>query len=401
VSPERRSDGPPVRATRATLRIITIGHSYVVTRNRELARALGLAGAGRWDVTVVSPQRFPGDFGPLELQSQDDHAIRVEGVPVRFARKIHFMRYGGALRKLLKERWDVVHAWEEPYIAASAQIARAAPKSSRLVYATFQNIAKRYPPPFRMIERISMSRADGWIAFGKTVEQALQTSSLYARTPHRVIPFGVNVEQFRPDAAMRRATRELLGWPANDEMTVLGFLGRFVQQKGVRLLMQRLDAQGGQWRALFVGGGPLHDEMRAWAERYTDRVRIVTGVPHSGVPAYLNAMDVLCAPSVSTERWKEQLGRMLIEAFACGVPVIASDSGEIPHVVGNAGLIVAEHDEGAWHSALEAILADRSLRAELAGTAHARAETHFAWPVVARQHLDFFQELIEAAPRAR
>ncbi len=387
-------------STERKLRVITIGHSYVVARNRELARALALAGAGKWEITVVAPERFPGDFGRLELQQQDTEQVRLEGVPVRFARKIHLMRYGGKLRKLLEERWDVVHCWEEPYIMAGAQIARRTPKGSRLVYATFQNIAKRYPPPFGMVERRSMSRADGWIAFGNTVEQALVSRSMYADTPHRIITFGVNLDRFKPDVLQRRATRDALGWPADGGVPVLGFLGRFVEQKGVRLLMQRLDALKHEWRALFVGGGPLHHELTMWAARHPANVRIVTGVPHAEVPPYLNAMDVLCAPSLSTRRWREQLGRMLIEAFACGVPVIASDSGEIPYVVGDAGVIVPELGEDAWHAALERMVLDDSLRAELAGRARARAEELFAWPVVARKHLDFFRELMESPARA-
>ena len=94
------------------------------------------------------------------------------------------------------------------------------------------------------------------------------------------------------------------------------------------------------WRALWVGGGAMEGMLRDWAARHGDRVRIVTGVGHDRVPGYLNAMDLLAAPSQTTPRWKEQFGRMLLEAMAAGVPVVASDSGEIPHVVKDAGRVV-------------------------------------------------------------
>jgi glycosyltransferase involved in cell wall biosynthesis len=84
---------------------------------------------------------------------------------------------------------------------------------------------------------------------------------------------------------------------------------------------------------------------------------------------------------------------MLIEAFACGVPVLASDSGEIPHVVDGAGVLVSEGDEAAWLTALSALLEDPARRTDLARLGRARAETVYAWPVVARQHLTFFDEL--------
>src|SRR5207245_3085384 len=108
--------------------------------------------------------------------------------------------------------------------------------------------------------------------------------------------------------------------------------------------------------------GPLKADIQAWSRQYGDRVRIHPAVSHDEVPAWLNAMDVLCAPSLTTPRWREQFGRMLIEAFACGVPVIASDSGEIPYVVGDAGLIVAERDAAAWTRAIQRLFADSSLR---------------------------------------
>ena len=87
---------------------------------------------------------------------------------------------------------------------------------------------------------------------------------------------------------------------------------------------------------------------------------------------------------------------MLIEAFACGVPVLASDSGEIPYVVGDAGAVAAERDEAAWRGALGALLESPARRAELAARGRARAAEHFAWPVVARRHLEFFDELLAA-----
>ena len=112
------------------------------------------------------------------------------------------------------------------------------------------------------------------------------------------------------------------------------------------------------------------------------------------MPAYLNAMDLLCAPSQTTGKWREQFGRMLIEAFACGVPVVASDSGEIPHVVGDAGILVPEADDAAWVRTIHGLLADPQRRAGLARRGRDRAVNVYAWPLVARRHLEFFGELL-------
>ena len=375
-------------------RLLTVGHSYCVARNRQLADALARAGEGEWEVTAAAPTRFPGDFGPVALEPLPGERARVVGVPVRGASRIHLMRYGGRLRELLREGWDVVHCWEEPYVLAGAQVARWTPPGAVLVYATFQNLSKRYPPPFSWAERYAMQRAGGWIAFGRTVEEALRGRPGYASLPRRVIPLGVDTERFRPDPAAGERARHALGWSAEGP-PVVGFLGRFVPEKGLPLLLRALDRVESPWRALLVGGGPLEGEVHAWAAGHGGRARVVTGVRHDEVPPWLCAMDLLCAPSLTTPRWREQLGRMLIEAMACGVAVAGSSSGEIPHVLADAGVVVQEGDEGAWAAALARLLEDHGARAAWVARGLARARAEFAWPVVARAHLDFFGELLE------
>ncbi len=369
-------------------RLLAIGHSYCVELNRRLPQEM--ARAGNWDVTVVAPDRFRGDFETHTTTPAADEPCRVVPVPIRFGARVHTMLYGAALRSLLAERWDAVHCWEEPYVASALQIARAVPANTPLVFATFQNIVKRYPPPFNWIERAVRARADGIVAFGRTTREVLDARGW--RQPIRTIPPGVDVQQFAPDCALGGRTRAALGW-SDREAPVVGFVGRFVPEKGLRLLLETLDAVSAPWRALFVGSGPLASELRTWAAAHGSRVRIESGVSHDRVPAFLNAMDILCAPSQTATAWREQFGRMLIEAFACGVPVIASDSGEIPHVVADAGLVVAEADTRAWAAAIDRLLRDEAARQELRRRGRCRAESVYAWPIVARQHLTFLEEL--------
>ena len=371
-------------------RLLTIGHSYAVGLNRRLAHELALT--GDWDVTAVAPARFRGDFGWHVAQAQPGERCAVAAVPAHFTRPVHLMLYGRPLAELLRQPWDLVHCWEEPYVAAAAQVAVRLPPRVPLVFATFQNILKRYPPPFSWIERRALDRADGLIAFGRTVFDVLIRRG-FSRARARVIPPGVDPVRFAPDRAARDEVRGALGW--RDDVPVVGFLGRFVREKGVMLLADVLDRVAVPWRALFVGSGPIEPDLRSWARRHGDRVVIETGAGHDDVPRWLNAMDVLCAPSQTTPRWREQFGRMLIEAFACGLPVVASDSGEIPHVVGDAGIIVPEGDPAAWSRVLQQVLTDAALRADLGMRGRRCALTTYDWPIVARQHSQFFQQLIE------
>ena len=373
-------------------RLVTISHSYVVANNRRLAHEMAVQGRGRWEVTAIAPARLAGDLRTVALEPIDGEACTTHGLRVRLGRIPHLRRYERQLRMLLAAPWDVVHIWEEPYVAACAQAASVAPKDARVVPATFQNIVKTYPPPLGFYERSVMRRASGWIAFGETVHEAQASKSQYAARPSRVIPPGVDVVRFHPDAAARTAVRARLGW--DDGTPIVGFLGRFVPAKGLRVLISALAGIRQPWRALFVGGGPMADELSAFSAAHSGRVQVLTDVSHGDVPDHLNAMDLMCAPSQTTARWREQFGRMLIEAMACGVPVVASRSGEIPHVVGDAGLVVDEADVASWTSAIDRLLGDPAARRDLSARGMARAHDKYAWPVVARAHLTFFEELL-------
>ena len=78
-----------------------------------------------------------------------------------------------------------------------------------------------------------------------------------------------------------------------------------------------------------------------------------------------------------------------------GVPVVGSDSGEIPHVLSDAGIIVPEKDEALWGRALEQLVSDPDQRVELSKRGLERARSVYAWPEVARQHAEFFSQLLD------
>lgn len=380
-------------------RLISIAHSYCVALNRRLAHEMAQVGAGEWEVTAVAPSFFHGDLRPIPLETQPGELCRLEAVPAHFTKHIHVMLYGRRLREILCQTWDLVHSWEEPYILAGGQVAWWAPPRLPLVFWTAQNISKRYPPPFAQLEEYCLDRCVGWMACGQSVVETLLPRG-YSHKPYRVMPLGVDLNHFHPNPSMKTQIRQRLGW-VEPGPPVIGYLGRFVAEKGLILLTDVLDRTPSSWRALFVGRGPLEKRLREWAAGHGDRVQVVTDVKHDQAPAYLNAMDILCAPSQTTPRWREQLGRMLIEAFACGVPVVASDSGEIPYVVTDAGVVVGEKDELGWARALINLLEDPSQRAELSARGIERARRVYSWPIIARQHLDFFNELLDSPGNGR
>jgi glycosyltransferase involved in cell wall biosynthesis len=359
----------------------------VVAQNRRLAHELARQGAGEWDVTAAAPARLPGDLRSIELEPILDEACGLVPLDVHFGSYPHFRTYGG-LRALLDREWDLVHCWEEPYVLAAAQIASHTKAGTRFVPATFQNIAKRYPIPIAMLERRVMDRADGWVAFGRTIYDTQHERPGYTGKPARILNPGVDVDVFRPDPVARERTRHGLGWTPED--IVAGFTGRFVVEKGIETLLDAFVHSTSHWKLLFVGDGVLAPKIESLRLAYPSRIRIVRAVAHDAVPTYLRAMDILCAPSQTTARWQEQFGRMLIEAMACGVPVVAAASGEIPYVVQDTGCLVPADDVAAWIEAIDRLAVNPSIRAELT----ARARTEFSWGTVARRHLEFFDEVL-------
>ncbi len=385
----------PVQSRVATRprRLLTIGHSYCVAVNRRLAHEMAREGGRDWEVTAVAPEFFHGDLRPIVTEQIPGELCRLEKVPAFLTGRIHFFFYGGRLREILREGWDLVHCWEEPYIVAGGQVAWWTPRGTPLVFWTGQTISKNYPPPFSMIEKYCVARCAGWTARGENGVVAMLARG-YDRKPHRVMPLGVDLDLFFPTLAAGKSIRAQLGWTTAGP-PVVGFLGRFVEEKGIRTLTTALDNVATPWRAMFVGGGPLEEYLRSWSRRYGERVQIITDVSHSRVPEYLNAMDMMCAPSETTPAWREVFGRMLVEAFACNVPVIASDSGEIPMVVGDAGKIVREGDAHELAQAIAELIDNPRLRSEYAARGIERARSNYAWPIVARRHLDFFDELLD------
>jgi len=375
-------------------KLLSIAHSYVLGVNRKLAHEFQRQSLGKWEVSVVAPAYFQGrnDIRPNSFRAEPDEPIHVDAIHARWTNRIHVFHYERKLREIIRSGFDLVHAWEEPYIAAGLQIARATPQNVPLVYRTAQSLDKRYPPPFNWMESYCTRRMSGWIYSGSLVGQNLKKRPGYADKPSCVAPLGFDPNRMFVDRAAGRATRRELGW--DDSIPVVGYLGRFVKAKGLQVLMDAIDLLNVPVRVLMVGDGPMRQEVDAWMKTRGDSVRICSQVKHASIAPYINAMDVLLAPSLTTPQWKEQFGRMIVEAFACGVPVIGSDSGEIPYVIGDAGIVVPENQTQLLADAISELIDSPTRRGELAEKGLAVAHEKYTWARIARTTLDFFDTLV-------
>jgi glycosyltransferase involved in cell wall biosynthesis len=145
-----------------------------------------------------------------------------------------------------------------------------------------------------------------------------------------------------------------------------------------------------------VGDGPErpHLEQLANELQISDRVHFDNTISSSAMPAYLQQLDVLVLSSRTKPNWKEQFGRALVEAMACEVPVIGSDSGEIPHVIGSAGLLFPEDDVGALRSHLLKLMQSVDLRRELGQCGRQRVLSLYTQSQIAAQTVAVYRDML-------
>jgi glycosyltransferase involved in cell wall biosynthesis len=146
---------------------------------------------------------------------------------------------------------------------------------------------------------------------------------------------------------------------------------------------------------VFAGGGPYQPELeRTVAERGVGgRVRFLPNRSRDELPEVMNALDVLLLPSRTTPRWKEQFGRVIIEAHACGTPVIGSDSGAIPDVIEEGGLVTPEQNPAELAKAICKLRNDPALVARMGDAGLRQVKRSYSWQQVAAQMRGIYASL--------
>ncbi len=362
------------------VRVLRISHSATVGAWRGRERALRARGV---DLTLLTARRWHAGGVPVTLQTRPgDDAVPVTTWGRHPALFVYAPR---PLWQALKREWDVIDIHEEPFALATAEVLllRALRRNrAPVVLYTAQNIAKRYPIPFRWMERFALRRARGVSACNEQAAQIVVDKGFAGRP--RVIPLGIDAHEFAPSTHA-----------VDPAQIVVGFVGRLVPEKGIEVLL-RAAAGDARLRLRIAGAGPLAENLptRAAGLGIADRVQLVGAVAPDRVPEFYRTMDVLAVPSQSTPSWTEQFGRVAIEAMATGVPVVSSDAGALPDVVGGAGIVVPEGDVSALQAAL--IEAAGARREDLVQAGFARA-AECTWDAVADDYLELYRSVTHTA----
>lgn len=371
------------------MRVAVVGRTYLLRANRAKWRYLPPDLA----LTLITPARKRHSLRAYALEPSQRWPHRV--VPAWLTDRLSGFGFSpvGLWRALRQARPRLVQVDEEPSSLALLEVLLFKRLLGyRVAFFTWENQSLRYPFPFGAVRRLALRWADGAIAGNQEAAARLRQAGF--QKPVAVIPqLGVDPEHFAPHSAgeLRRAL-ELNAF-------TVGYVGRLVPEKGLLLLLDALTGLELPWQWLIVGRGPLRPiiERQAQQRGLAGRLRWVDTVPHEDVQRYLNALDVLVLPSQSTPRWKEQFGHVLIEAMACGVPVVGSNSGAIPEVIGEAGLIFPEGQPEALARHLDRLQADSAWRATLGRRGRDRVLAHYTNQRLAEQTVVFWREVCACA----
>lgn len=345
------------------------------------------------DQTVVSPRRWGGRDGEIKMVKPQGfrllfHDCWFSGTSsIRIGNHLHF--YPGIDKVIEQERWDLVHIDEEPFNLATYHALRACRKlGAPAIFTLWQNIDKTYPPPFNYFERFAFRNAAGAIAGSKEIFDLLRKRGF--RGPAKQIGHGLD-----PTVFCKQDVTELRRRLVPEDSFVVGFVGRINWEKGLETLVKALALTPPNAVLVLLGRGPYRRELEKLIAqlRLQKRVYWVPWIPSDQVVKYMNVFDVLVLPSLTRPSWKEQFGRVLIEAMACETCVIGSDSGEIPHTIGDAGLAFPEGDEQELADRLLYLIKDADARQSLAHRCRQRVLDHFTYAKVAQERAEFYRRL--------
>jgi len=346
-------------------RLLIVSHPCVIAVNQAVYLSMLELG---WDILLVVPARWRHEyssqaFAPEVLPGMEGKLLPLHVVlPGRPQRHLYLTRPTHVIKRF---RPNAIFLEQESFACAAMQWGLAARRFGLpFGVQSDENLDRRMPLAARFIRRWVLDRADFIAARSPTA--AARVTDWGAKGRIAVVPHAL------PQWTERQSH-------AATETFTVGFAGRLVPEKGVMDLVEAVRHLPGPVRLLVVGNGPLRAELET-IRLPNGAIEVKPSMSHSRMPEAYAEMDVLVLPSRTTSTWSEQFGRVLIEALSCGVPVVGSDSGEIPWVVNTTagGQVFREGDTAQLTGILGQLRASPATRARLVERGRAMVAKVFA-----------------------
>jgi glycosyltransferase involved in cell wall biosynthesis len=383
------------------MKVLIVYHAGVMQNARQIYGEL--VQACDIELSVIVPQRIQTErvydpTGWLCVEHEENGGrFRLVPVPLRnpsnYGRGFEF-RY---LQRIMKQvQADIIHVLDEPnsnYLFQIVWQSLIASPHSKVLFYGFQNL------PFRLgwrlgPWRLTWTKMAGGVTANSEALGNLRRAGFPKNLPLEHIFWGISTDVFKPmDGVALKKELNL------DCEHIVGFVGRFIPEKGISVLQDAMRLLPTTVHCLIIGSGPMRAELEQWSglSGLSGRIHLYDVMSPEALAKYINCMNVLVVPSITLPHWKEQYGRVIAEAMACGIPVVGSNSGAIPEVIGSAGLIVPEGDSTTLAEAVHDVIFNREAHEGIKQLELKRAEQELSVKVMAGRLLDFYRRILEVS----
>ncbi|MGK7930852.1 MAG: hormogonium polysaccharide biosynthesis glycosyltransferase HpsO [Microcystaceae cyanobacterium] len=390
------------------MKILVASHTYIVKLNCEKLKELANLRPDI-EVTVIVPKIWrPGGVQNKIIESKSWEAGNFRVVPLsNFSQNNQgLLTFGLDLITLIKEFKPTIIQVEQGIksfaYAELITLNKLLNLKAKNCFFTWWNLPYQSKFPLSVLEDYNIKNTHGLVAGNQDAVDILQDHGF--KNDYCILPqLGVDEKLFAPREQPELSQK----FGISEHEFIIGFVGRFVPEKGILTLVKalaKLKDLNLNWKILLLGRGELKEtiEKETKQAEISDRLILVESVPHDQVANYINLMNVLVLPSETDTKfktltsvgWKEQFGHVLIEAMACKVPVIGSNSGEIPNVIGDAGMIFPEQDADALSHCLRQLIEQPPLVEKYANLGYERTMENYTNLALAKKQLAFYEELL-------
>ena len=371
-------------------RVLFVSHTYRLGANQRKLNALANQGI---EVAALVPKEWK-EMGGLYSGTRFAAARRYDsfrmypGNVMRSGRKASYLFYPWEISKAVWDfKPDIIHVEQEVYSLTTVEVALAA-KLFRAVLVVFgwENVDRKLHYGLTLARKAVISLADLMICGNVAGGELLRQYGYEGRI--EVMPqLGVAPDVFYP----RRPVKE------GSDITV-GYMGRLVPEKGLDVLLtavSTLAKKGVRVRCLLCGSGPCREPLEALAAELgiSDLIDWHEAVSREKVPDIMKKIDIFVLPSVSVEWWEEQFGLVIPQAMAMGIPVVGSDSGAIPEVIGREDTVFPEGDQKALAKILKTLVLSDEKRRELSEYGIERVKANYTFDRIAEQLSDIYESI--------
>ena len=370
--------------------------------------------------------KLPKEF-QLEAFAPKDNLFPLDEVPI----KVNVLPYENEVKNLLKQKqlnlkyrlehntkgfefalagltealseFDLIQTWETFTFWTAAALEAKEKYGIPVIITVWDNIPfdqeeLEYP---RQIKEKALKLADQFLVYTRGSRRVLISEGVNPEKISIVLP-SVDTEKFKPEKPDPKFAEEL---GIKKEDIVIIFSGRLVWEKGIYDLIHAL-AEALRYenqksiKLLIVGDGPEKENLIARSKRAgVEKSVIFTGKrSYEELKKLYNLADIIAAPSLPTRSWQEQFCMALIEGMASGLAGIASYSGGLPEILGDAGILVPPGDYSKLAEAINTLVGNRKEYKEYCSKARERAEFLFNQTNNAEKIAELYSNVLNLQP---